>query len=210
MTTRVVFIQGAGAGSWDADALLAESLRGHLGDEYVVDFPRMPDEDDPNDTGWLEAIGAAISRAAAAASPVPGVDDDLDEDDAMVLVGHSAGGYLLLKYLGQQLGATGLTATKLIASKIAAICIIAAPFPGGDPDWTFDGFDLPPGTGALLPIEASVFLYASPDDEIVPFAHRALFDAAIPQAVTRTTSGGHQLGNDLRAVASDIREVVEQ
>jgi predicted alpha/beta hydrolase family esterase len=206
MTTRVVFVQGGGPGAWEADLLLAESLRGHLGDGYVVDFPKMPDEDDPNDSGWLHEIDAAISRAAAA---IPRNDDDSnDNEDAIVLVGHSAGGYLLLKFLATKLGEPGLNATKLIASEIAAICIIAAPFPGGDPDWTFDGFELPTNFGSVLPSEAAVYLYASPDDEIVPFAHRDLFGTAIPHAVTRTTNGGHQLGNDLALVADDIRSSV--
>ena len=35
-------------------------------------------------------------------------------------------------------------------------------------------------------------------------------DAAIPGSVTRTTMGGHQLGNGLRMVADDIREIVSR
>ncbi|MGV8897377.1 MAG: hypothetical protein ACOH10_13825 [Rhodoglobus sp.] len=41
----------------------------------------------------------------------------------------------------------------------------------------------------------------------MPFAHRDLFVAAIPRAEVRTTVGGHQMGNDLRAVADDIRDL---
>jgi predicted alpha/beta hydrolase family esterase len=108
----------------------------------------------------------------------------------LILVGHSAGAYQLLHAL---------------PSPALAVCLIAAPFPGGDPYWTFDGFELPDGLAAVLP--AAVFLYASEDDETVPFAHRDLYAAAIPRAKTRTTTGGHQLGNDLRVVANDIREV---
>jgi predicted alpha/beta hydrolase family esterase len=114
-------------------------------------------------------------------------------------VGHSLGGYLLLKYLAGQHP----------APTIAAICIIAAPFPGGDADWTFDGFDLPQNLGALLPAGAAVMLYASPDDAVVPFAHRDLYATAIPQAIARTTAGGHQLGGDLKVVAADIRSIIE-
>ena len=212
MTSRVVFIQGGGAGAYDGDALLADSLREHLGDGYVVDYPRLPDEDEPDDRLWLGEIGAATSRAAAAIpaeSDVDRADDDKNVNDAVVLVGHSAGGYMLLKFLGRELGAPGLNEFKLIAAKISALCIIAAPFPGGDPDWTFDDFELPDDLGALLPATMAVFLYASPDDEIVPFAHRDLLAAALPQATVRTTSGGHQLNNDLRVVADDIRTTIE-
>ena len=183
MTSRVVFIQGAGEGAWDEDALLVASLAEHLGDGFVVDFPRMPREDDPDDDRWLPAVDAAIAHGAA---PV-------------VLVGHSLGGYLLLKHL----------AAASIPSPIAAICIIAAPFPGGDADWVFDGFELPAGFAGRLPADAAVLLYASEDDEVVPFAHRDLYAAAIPGAVTRTTVGGHQLAGNLEAVARDIRLVVD-
>lgn len=175
--TRVIFFHGAGEGAFEADALLAASLRRELGPGYEVVQPRLPADDDAGDSGWLRAIDEAVTGAPA------------------VLVGHSAGGYLLLKYLATH----EVTAT--------ALAIIAAPFPGGDGDWTFDGFDLPRDFGARLP-ECPVFLYASEDDEVVPFAHRDLYAAAIPGAVSRTTEGGHQLGDDLGVVARDIRSVV--
>lgn len=49
-----------------------------------------------------------------------------------VLVGHSASGYQLLKKLA-----------KFQLLPITSIDVIAAPFPGGDLNWTFDGFALP-------------------------------------------------------------------
>ena len=55
-----------------------------------------------------------------------------------------------------------------------------------------------------------MLLYASEDDDTVPFAHRDLWAAAIPGSVVRTTTGGHQLGNDLRMVADDIRQLVSR
>ena len=181
VTMDVVFFHGAGHGAYAADSLLAVSLARHLGDGYSVHIPELPEEDDPDDRQWLESIGETIDRAAA---PV-------------VVVGHSAGGYLLLKYL----------ATERVRTPIAAICIIAAPFPGGDSGWTFEGFDLPPHFARHLPDGAPVFLYGSEDDEVVPIAHRELYAAAIPGASTRTTWGGHQLSNDLELVADDIRRL---
>lgn len=180
MSVGVVFFHGAGTGAYDEDAELVGSLARHLGDGFSIDFPRLP-EDDPEDGHWLEAINEAIARTSG---PV-------------VLVGHSVGGYLLLKYL----------AMNRVTTPIAALCVIAAPFPGGDPAWTFDGFDLPDDMDRLLPTDTKVLLYASEDDETVPFAHRDLYAAALPRAITRTTSGGHQLGNDLRVVADDIRTI---
>lgn len=169
-----MFVQGGGPGAYEADAKLADSLRTHLGDGYVVDYPEMPDEDEPDFDRWDEVIGEAVHGAD-------------------VLVGHSLGGYMLLKHLAD-----------VDAPTAHVVCLIAAPFPGGDADWVFDGFELPDAFAAGLP--GSVYLYASEDDDIVPFAHRDLYAAAIPGAHLRTTTGGHQLNDDLSAVAADIRD----
>jgi predicted alpha/beta hydrolase family esterase len=166
--TTVVFIQGGGAGAYDEDASLVASLRRELGPSIRVDYPRMPDEDNPQADRWGPAIADAIEGADA-------------------VVGHSIGGYLLLR--------AG------IPESVKVVALIAVPYPGGDADWTFDGFDLP----AELDLPGKVFLYASDDDEIVPFAHRELWAAAIPGSAVRTTTGGHQLGDDLQVVAQDIR-----
>ena len=179
----VVFIQGGGAGAYDEDAKLADSLRRELGDGFTVEYPRMPREDEPDYDRWRSAIGDALHRIGR----------------ATVVVGHSIGGYLLLRYL----------VTERIDVPIIAICSIAAPFPGGDSDWTYEGFDLPDRFAERLPADAAVLLYACEDDQIVPFAHRDVYAAAIPRAVPRTAKGGHQLGNDLSIVAADIRRIVD-
>lgn len=183
MTVGVVFCHGAWG--YDDDLRLAESLAGHLGDGYEVRFPRLPDDDDAAEERGMRVIADEIARA-----PEP-----------LVAVGHSAGGYLLLKHLTAHAGG--------YPRRIAAICLIATPFPGADPDWTFDGFDLPDDLARRLPVGVPVLLYASEDDETVPFAHRDRYAAALPGALTRTTVGGHQLNDDLRVVADDIRRVVE-
>jgi len=132
----------------------------------------------PSSGDWTAAIAAVVE-------PV---------ETPVVLIGHSAGGYQLLCFLA--------TAPHL---PIASVHIIAAPFPGGDPDWTFDGFDLPDFPERM---PYPVFLYASEDDEVVPFAHRDFWAAELPGSVTRTTVGGHHLNNDLVLVADDITTAI--
>jgi predicted alpha/beta hydrolase family esterase len=178
--TTVVFIQGGGAGAHDEDAALVASLRRELGDGIPVVYPTMPGEDEPDPATWGPAIDDAISGAEA----------------PLVLVGHSMGGYLLLDQLVREAP----------DQPVLAICLISTPFPGGDKEWTFDGFALPDDFAERL--TAPVILYASEDDEMVPFAHRDLYAAAIPGSTVRTTTGGHQLNDDLRVVADDIRELV--
>ena len=181
MTTQVLFIQGGGTGAHDEDRALAASLQRRLDGRYAVSFPEMPNEGAPDYAAWKPRIAEEIAR----------VDGDL------ILVGHSAGAYMLVRYLGED-GAP---------KQPLGTFLIAPPYPGGDEDWIFPGFSLPPDLGARLPGDARVFLYHSPDDQVIPYAHMRLYAQAIPQAVVRTTTGGHQLNGDLSLVATDIRNL---
>ncbi len=176
--TDIIFLHGAGAGAYDEDARMVADLIRRLDGHDIVDYPRLPEEES-GEEAWLRAIGHALERARM---PV-------------LVVAHSIGGYLAVKHL---------TAGSPVA--VAGLFLIAAPFPGGDADWAFEGFELPAEFGRMLP-PVPVFLYAAEDDDIVPFAHRDLYAAAIPGATVRTVTGGHQLGDDLSAVAADIRAV---
>lgn len=178
---RVVFIQGGGDGAHDEDRALAASLQRRLGDQYAVSFPTMPNEGMPEYAAWKPRIDEEIARG----------------DGDLILVGHSVGAYMLVKYLSED-GAP---------KQPKGIFLIAPPYPGGDEDWEFPGFSLPPDVGARLPAGAAVFLYHSPDDRTVPYAHLRLYARAIPQATVRETAGGHQLNNDLALVAMDIKDL---
>jgi uncharacterized protein len=176
----VIFVHGAGPGGYEADAVLAADLADALGDGFVVRNPRLP-EDGENEHLALDVLEAAIEHA--------------DRSAPLAVVGHSAGGYLVMKLL----------ATRHPIADISAVCVVAAPFPGADADWTIPGFALPGDLSRRMPDGASVFLYASPDDEVVPFAHRNAYARALPTARVRTTTGGHQLGGDMSPIARDIR-----
>ena len=101
--------------------------------------------------------------------------------------------------------------TKGDTKKIAGIFLIATPFWGGDKGWKYEGYEalaLPEGHANQLPSNAPVFFYHSRDDEIVPFAHLALYAQKFPQATIRELNGGgHQLHNDLSEVVEDIKSL---
>ena len=88
--------------------------------------------------------------------------------------------------------------------------LVACPFWGGD-GWRYEGYEelaLPPGFAAGLPTEMPVYLYHCRDDATVPFDHLALYAQALPQATVRAfDEGGHQLNDDLSAVARDIESL---
>lgn len=169
MVKHVLFIQGGGAGAYEEDGKLAAALQDALGSAYQVIYPHMPNEADPAYTAWKAQIAKELVSLAG----------------KVILVGHSAGGSVLLRYLAEE----------HVEQPIAGIFIIAAPYWGAE-EWQ-----------AGLPKGVPLFLYHSRDDTIVPFAHLALFAQKLGTAVTREVTGGHQLNNDLAAVAKDIASV---
>ncbi len=176
VTKQVLFIQGGGEGAYKADAKLTASLRAALGTEYEVRYPKMPHEESPEYDVWK----AQISKELAALT------------GSVILVGHSLGGSFLLKYLSEE----------KVAVPIAGIFLIATPYWGAE-DWQVDEYTLPERFAAKLP--PAIFLYHSRDDEIVPFAHLAMYAEKLPQATIREFDGrAHQFNNDLSEVGADI------
>jgi predicted alpha/beta hydrolase family esterase len=61
------------------------------------------------------------------------------------------------------------------------------------------------GGGEAFEGDVPIFLYHSRDDEVVPFAHLAMYSGRLPHATVREVKDrGHQLGDDLSEVAEDI------
>ena len=186
MGRHVLFIHGAGEGALKEDEKLVASLRDSLGLPYEVYYPAMKNEDDPNYEIWVGQIKEELVTL----------------NDAVVLVGHSVGASILLKFLSET----------EIKKNVLGIFLIATPFWGGDKGWKYDGYEklvLPSEDSSKLPEDVPVFLYHSRDDEVVPFAHLALYAERFPKATIRELDGrGHQLNNDLSEVANDIKQLL--
>lgn len=179
MKKYLLFIHGAGEGAYEEDGLLVASLQKALGSAYDVRYPRMANEESPEYADWKAQIATELSAL----------------DGEIILVGHSVGGSVLLKYLFEE----------RVEKPIAGLFVIAAPYWGADEFWKWDEVQLPENVAAKLAHIPRIFLYHSRDDEIVPFAHLALYAAKLPQATIREVDGrGHQLGNDLTDVAENI------
>lgn len=179
MRKPVLFIQGAGEGAYQEDAKLAASLQDALGAEYHVIYPKMPDEENPKDEAWMAQIAEELASL----------------EDNVILVGHSAGGAVLLKYLLK----------KNVQKPIAGIFLISIPYWGPE-DEQGEEYTFHEGFASQLPAGVPIFLYHSRDDEWVPFAHLGIYAEKIPQATTREFDGrGHQFNNDLSEVAADIK-----
>lgn len=184
MNRQVLFIQGAGKGAYKEDKKLVASLRQLLGREYEVHYPAMRNEDDADYETWKRLIEENLAAL----------------DGTVIVVGHSLGASILIKCLAE-----GVT------RRITGIFLIATPFWGSDKGWKYEGYEalaLPEGHANQLPSHARIFFYHSRDDEIVPFAHLALYTQKFPQATIRELNGrGHQLHNDLSEVVEDIESL---
>lgn len=180
MKRQVLFIQGAGARVHDEwDDKLAESLTRELGPQYDVQYPRMPDEDDPHVAAWKAALTQHLESL----------------HDGAIVVGHSVGGTVLINTLAE----------KPPARLLGAIVLIAAPFVGAD-GWESDEWQSSGDLGAQLPRGAPICVFHGLADDTVPPSHADLYARAIPQArLYRLTNRDHQLNNDLREIAQVIK-----
>lgn len=179
MNKALIFIQGGGA--YETDAKLVTSLQTELGSEYKIHYPQMPADEDLPDYGWLGRINEVISSSK----------------NEIILVGHSFGASMLLKYLSEY----------KIEKNIIGIFLIATPFWSGDEKWK-QSFKLQQNFADNLPKDTPIFFYHSRDDEVVSFSHFKTYQECITRATFHEIeTGGHQLESDLSIVAKDIKSI---
>lgn len=200
MNKEVVFIHGGQSFS-DYDAFLAhlrtcelrnplgdrpkrwkDALRAELGDAYNVYLPQMPNSDNAKYLEWKLWFERYLAL----------VHDDV------ILIGHSQGGYFLLKYLSEN----------TLPIRVRALMLVAAPalpddFGGEDGgDFTFDLAALPALAGRV----DSIHIFHSKDDPIVPYRHAETLAAALPEARLSTFEDrGHFLGDAFPELLAQIR-----
>ncbi len=178
MKKQVLFIHGGGEGAYEEDKKMVASLRDALGIAYDVRHPNMPDEDSPEYEAWKNQIAEELTTL----------------DGEVILVGHSLGASILLKYLSEE----------RVEKSVAGIFLVAPPYWGAE-DWEVGEYALQKDFASKLPERLPVFFYHSRDDEWVPFAHLALYTKELPRATIREFDNrGHQVDDDLSEVARDI------
>jgi len=118
-------------------------------------------------------------------------------DDEVVLIGHSLGGSVLVKYFSEI----------PYQKPIAGLFIIASPF-WGDGGWELDEYNLKPHFSKNLSFIPKVFLYHSRDDKWVPFHHQSLYAGQFPQATVRKFDNyGHGFEHPFPELVNDIKSL---
>lgn len=179
MNKQVLFIHSAGPqGIHQGSSGLIAHLQEQLGEGYHVISPGMP-----------ENLDCALWKAQIV-SEIEALDEEL------LLIGHSLGGSVLLKYLSEE----GSKRT------VSGVFLVAAPYWGKDDDWQNEEYTLSNSFAAKLSHISKLFLYHSRHDPVVPFAHTQHYAKQLPQAVTRAYEGDdHYFREGLPELADDIK-----
>jgi predicted alpha/beta hydrolase family esterase len=179
MNKHVLFIQGGGEDGYKVDKELVNSLQTSLGQQFEISYPEIESDESASDFGWIKQIAQRIS----------------EEKNNIILVGHSFGASMILKYLSEN----------SVDKTIKGVFLLATPFWSGTEDWE-KGLKLQENFAEKLPRKTPIAFYHCQDDEEVPFSNLARYKLSLPQATFKEIkSGGHQLSNDLTLVANDIR-----
>ena len=180
MSIDVLFIHSAGSQSGEhGSAPFVKHLRQSLGSGYRVKCPAMPAPTKPSYEHWKLELERLLPR----------------DKSSPILVGHSLGGSVLLKYMSEH--------TPKI--RAAGLFIVAAPY-WGSADWKVNEFALHESFARSLPNALKIYLYQSRDDEVVDIEHLSRYSKAIPQATVRILDGGgHTFEDGLLELAEDIQ-----
>jgi serine hydrolase len=181
MKRNILFIQGGGKAGYKTDAKLAASLQQTLGKTHNVHYPQMKTDEALQDFGWSKQIGKEISAIKS----------------EVILVRHSLGASMLIKYLSEN----------EIRKKISGIFLISTPYWSGEENWV-QGLKLHKDFEEKLPQNVPIFFYHCKDDEEIPIEHLDIYRQKLSSATFHEIrSGGHQINDDLTIVAKDIKQL---
>ena len=179
VTLAVLAIHGAGEPRLRNGKVYWEPLlQRSLGPGYVVHAPRMPEPSSPSYQAWSKRIEELIIHY-----------------DRPIVVGHSLGASVLLKYFSEA----------ITRPPVAGLFLIATPFWGPSlPDFAL-GRDFAARLRDLSPL----CFYHSRDDPEISIEHLERYRKALPHAVVRVLDGrGHEFDQpEFSELAADIRSL---
>ena len=165
---------GPGQGSYD----LVQNLRKELADQFDVLYPIVKNPEEPSYENWSAMLAEEFPKLQ---SPV-------------ILVGHSLGGSVLLKYLAEH----------PVNIKVSGLFLVATPHWGLNVEQFMLRGDFKERLSHLSPI----YLYHSIDDAIVPFQHLNFYRNAFKRAWIRALgTDDHIFSNGLPELVADLKRL---
>jgi predicted alpha/beta hydrolase family esterase len=179
---EILFVHSAGPqGPFEGSNGLVAYLKEALGNAYDIKNPMMPEPENPRYEHWKKKIKNEMEMI----------------DGEVILIGHSLGGSVLLKYLSEE----------KFNKPIAGLFLIATAYWGVE-DWEIDEYILQEDFAKKLPPIQKIFLYHSREDEWVPFEHLEYYAKELPQANARALEGNtHDFSVGLPEIIDDIRNL---
>jgi hypothetical protein len=179
MTQSVLVVHGAGEPRLRQGRVYWEPLLGEeLGSGYQVHAPRMPEPTQPTYRTWADCIAQVLQAT-----------------DHPVLVGHSLGASVLLKYVAEADP----------RPDFRGLFLVAAPF------WKTEVAEFALTAEELDRLRAlsPLFFYQSRDDEEIGFEHLGKYARALPHATFRELDGrGHEFDQEgFPELVADIRSL---
>ncbi|HTE31563.1 MAG TPA: alpha/beta fold hydrolase [Chryseolinea sp.] len=182
MKKEILFIHSAGPqGYHEGSDFLVSYIKARLGTGYTLVSPNMPDPENPHYKPWKKKFKRVL----------------LEADDDVIVVGHSLGASVVLKYLSE----------KTPKKSIAGLFLIGAVYWGKE-NWQVEEYMLEDNFSSRLPRIPHIVFYHSKDDEVVPVSHLWYYASAIPGAVIREfDERGHLFGKGLPELIEDIKNI---
>jgi predicted alpha/beta hydrolase family esterase len=179
---QVLFVHCGGTqGLHEGSSDLVAWLQLALGPPYEVLYPKMPNPDQPVYEQWKHQLKNELSLL----------------DDGIILIGHSIGGSVILKFLSEE----------KISKKIDGLFIIGSPF-WGKRNWRVQEYILKENFATSLPDLGEIYFYHSRQDAVVPFKHLSYYAEKLPLANTRAIAGReHLFSLGLPDMARDIKSL---
>jgi serine hydrolase len=179
----ILFLHSAGPqGPGQGSSGFVGHLKKELGSGFSILAPKMPKPQAPDYGLWKAMLKKILS----------GLKGDV------ILIGHSLGGSVLLKYLSEE----------KVKIRIPALFLAATPF-WGEKGWEYDVFRLQDGFAKKLPAIPFIFLYHSRKDEVVEFRHLKRYADELPKALLRPIAGSEHVFDEkgLPELVADLKAI---
>ncbi|SDN09647.1 alpha/beta hydrolase [Kriegella aquimaris] len=166
---------GAGQGSSE----LVRYLKNELGNEFEIFYPIIDAPEAPTYQMWKNIFTKEFKKA----------------NQPTILIGHSLGASMLLKFISEEKPNVLISALYLVATPL-----------WGKNGWDVDEFVLKDKFENELKQVNKIFLYHCKDDTIVPFKHLNFYKKTLPDATVRVLNGtDHAFANGLPELVDDIK-----